>query len=313
MALLVTRIADALDPRIDDYRALRDADLRARGVFVVEGQLGVRRLLQSGRFAVRSILATDASLEGLRDLLEDGVAPGSDGVAPRSSGVAPLPVLVASHEIIRQAAGFEFHRGCLAVAERPARATAAALVDLHGPRTLVVIEAMADPENVGGVFRNAMAFGAGAVLLSPDCADPLGRKAIRVSAGGALRLGFAEMAAWPADLARLRAAGYELLALTPDGAVDLLDLGRSHRIGDRVAILLGNEGSGLSYGARREAALTVRIAMAETVDSLNVATACGIALHQLMGSSKRNAKPGSTFSPERGRNSGLSSGGRPAR
>jgi tRNA G18 (ribose-2'-O)-methylase SpoU len=293
-ALPVTRIADPLDPRIDDYRALRDADLRARGIFVVEGQLGVRRLLRSTRFSTRSVLTTEAGLERLRDLL--------GGVAE------PVPILVAPHAIIRQAAGFTFHRGCLAAGERPTRTSPEALVDAPGPRTLVVIEAVADPENVGAVFRNAMAFGADAVLLAPDCADPLGRKAIRVSAGGVLRVPFADIDPWPADLARLRAAGHDLLALAPDGAVDLIDLGRSHPIGDRVAILLGNEGTGLSRAARREAALTVRIAMAASVDSLNVATACGIALHQLMVASHRNAKPGSTSPPGKARASGPSSG-----
>src|SRR5262245_52764915 len=267
IAMLLARITDPLDVRLDDYRALRDADLRTRGIFVAESRWAVRRLLESPRFATRSVLTTEAALGGLRDLL--------DGGSPA------VPALIASHPIIREVAGFKFHRGCLAVGERPAPVPAAALIDPPGPRTLVAIESLADPGNVGAGFRNAIAFGAHAVLLSPDCGDPFGRKAIRVSAGGTLRVPFAEIERWPADLARLRAAGYEVIALTPDGAVDLLELRRSRPSGRRMALLLGNEGAGLSAAARGEAAMTVRIAMAEHVDSLNVATACAIALHRL--------------------------------
>jgi tRNA G18 (ribose-2'-O)-methylase SpoU len=272
-------VTDPLDPRMDDYRALRDSDLRGRGIFVVESRLAVRRLLQSARFSARSVLTTEATLEGLRDLLE--------------GPAAAVPVLVASHETIRQIAGFMFHRGCLAVGERPARTAPATLIDLPGPRTLAVIEALADPENIGAVFRNAMAFGAHGILLSPDCGDPLGRKAIRVSSGGTLRMPFAELDGWPGDLAWLRAAGYDVLALSPDGVVDLLDLGSSHPIRDRLAIVMGNEGGGLSDGARREATLTVRIAMAEGVDSINVATASGIALHHVRERGRRGDGTGS--------------------
>ena len=158
----------------------------------------------------------------------------------------------------------------------------------------MVLEALVDPENVGAVFRNAMAFGAHAVLLSPGCGDPLGRKAIRVSGGGTLRVPFASVHEWPGGLAHLRAAGYDVIALTPDGALDLLELGRSHPLGSRVSILLGNEGRGLSDAARREATMTIRIAMAAGVDSLNVATACGIALHHL-----RWGAPGAPHAPLR--------------
>jgi tRNA G18 (ribose-2'-O)-methylase SpoU len=277
--MLITRVTDPLDPRIDDYRALRGADLRARGLFVVESRLAVRRLLQSPRFATRSVLGTESALEGLHDLLD--------------GGEATLPVLVASHEIIRHVVGFTFHRGCLAVGERAAPVVPARLIDPPGPRTLVVIEAVVDPENVGAVFRNAMAFGADAVLLAPDCGDPLGRKAIRVSAGGTLRVPFASLQEWPDGLARLRLAGYDIVALAPDGALDLLQLGRSHPISDRVGLLLGNEGLGLTRAARGEATVDVRIAMAAGVDSLNVATACGIALHRL----RRWGAPGAPHAP----------------
>ncbi|MET0488384.1 MAG: RNA methyltransferase, partial [Candidatus Rokuibacteriota bacterium] len=107
------------------------------------------------------------------------------------------------------------------------------------------------------------------------------RKAIRVSAGGSLRLPFASLHDWPVELASVRTAGYELVALSPQGALDLRELGRSRALGARVALLFGNEGRGLSEAARKAAALTVRIAMTAGVDSLNVATACGIALYHV--------------------------------
>src|SRR5262245_9631991 len=242
------RVAEALDPRLDDYRALPDSDLRARGIFIAEGQLTVSQLLQSPRFATRSILATEAALDRLRDRL---------GAAATS-----VRVLAASHQVIRQVVGFKFHRGCLAVGERGMPIDSPRVIDPPGPRTLVAIESLVDPENVGAVFRNAMAFGVDAVLLSPDCGDVLGRKAIRASAGGALRVPFVSLGEWPAGLAGLRAAGYDVIALAPDGVRDLGELRRSHPLGDRVVLLLGNEGRGLTEEARRAATVTVRIGMA---------------------------------------------------
>jgi tRNA G18 (ribose-2'-O)-methylase SpoU len=266
-AVRLERVLDALDPRLADFRASKGSDHRERGIFVVEGRFAVRQLLQTPRFATRSVLTTEAMLEGLLDLLE--------------GGSTARPVLVASHAIIRAVVGFAFHRGCLAVGERCAPVSAAELIEPPGPRTILVLEALVDPENVGAVFRNAMAFAAHAVLLSPGCGDPLGRKAIRVSAGGTLRVPFATLDDWPDGISGLRASGYDLIALTPDGAMNLAQLGRAHPLGSRVSILLGNEGSGLSQAARKEATLTVRVAMATGVDSLNVATACGIALYHL--------------------------------
>jgi tRNA G18 (ribose-2'-O)-methylase SpoU len=261
------RLTDALDPRLADYRDLRDSDHRRRGLFVVEGRLAVRQLLQNPSFATRSVLTTEAMLRGLRDLVE--VPPGGP------------PVLLASHELIRQVVGFKFHRGCLAVGERGGPRAAGNLIAPSGPRLILLLESLVDPENVGAVFRNALAFGAHAVLLSPGCGDPLARKASRASSGGALRVPFAILEPWPEGLAQLRPAGYDVVALAPEGAVELREVGRSRATGGRLALLLGNEGRGLSAGARALAELTVRIAMAPGVDSLNVATACGIALHYL--------------------------------
>jgi tRNA G18 (ribose-2'-O)-methylase SpoU len=256
------------DPRVADYGDLRDTRLRLeRGVFIGEGRTVVRRLLAS-RFRVRSVLLAPGSLEALRDALESA-DPG-------------LPVYVASPALLRRIVGFEFHRGCLAAVERGPEPAPEALIAPAGRRLLLGLEELADPDNVGGVFRNAWAFGADGVLLSPGSADPLGRKAIRASAGGALALPFARMPDWPAGLARVREAGYTLIALTPDaGALDLGELGQARPVPARLALLLGTEGRGLSPGARAQADLTVGIPMAPGVDSLNVATAAGIVLHHL--------------------------------
>jgi tRNA G18 (ribose-2'-O)-methylase SpoU len=257
-------ITDAQDPRLADFRMPRDADHRAQGIFVVEGRFAVRQLLGRARFATRALLTTASTLEGLRDLL-----------AGRS---APVPVLVASHDVIRAVVGFKFHRGCLAVGERGHPVQPAALIEPPGPRTLVVLERLVDPENVGAVFRNAMAFGADGVLLSPGCGDPLARKAIRASAGGTLRVPFAVVDDWPHGLIALRTAGHALIALAPAAAAALED---GAPIPARRAVLLGSEGYGLSPGCLGLAATALRIAMAPGVDSLNVATASGIVLHRL--------------------------------
>src|SRR5207245_10793276 len=164
----------------------------------------VRRLLGS-RFRARSVLASEAAAEDLRDVLPDG-----------------LPVYVAAEETIRRVVGFNFHRGCLAVGER---GTALALDGLLDARVLVVLEGITNPDNVGGVFRNAMAFGAGGVVLAPGCSDPLYRKAIRVSMGGTLVVPFAHAEPWPEALVRLRGHGFTVVALAPDGGADIGELG----------------------------------------------------------------------------------------
>jgi tRNA G18 (ribose-2'-O)-methylase SpoU len=148
------------------------------------------------------------------------------------------------------------------------------------PRLLVGLEGVANPENVGNVFRNAVAFGADAVLLSTGCADPLYRKAIRVSMGGTLRAPFAWLPIWPPAIAQLRAAGFTTVALSTNSrAVELVDLDRSSKQTARIALILGAEGEGLELDTLEGADLVVRIPMAPAVDSLNVATASGIALH----------------------------------
>ena len=265
--MLLVPVDDVDDGRLIDYRTVSDPLLlRERGVFVAESRLVVRELLAHPRFETRSLLVTEAALESLGDLLE---ARDDD-----------LPIYVGGRQFLHRIAGFDVHRGCLALGIRPARSADVSLSQLPAARRVVVLEDVGNPDNIGGIFRNALAFGAECVLLSPRCCDPLYRKAIRVSIGATLRLSFAYIDDWPEGLDRLRAAGLTLVALTPETtATDIAELA-SHQP-QRVALLLGTEGPGLSGAAKARADVRVRIPLAPGTDSLNVATAAGIALHRL--------------------------------
>lgn len=260
----IERIADPADPRLAAYRDLRDPRCAAReGVFVAEGPALVRRLLAGRRFRARSVLATHSTLDGLGDVV--------DGVA----------VYVVDEATIRAVVGFPFHRGCVALGER---ARPGAVEPLLAGCRLVVLERVTDPDNVGAVFRNGAALGADGVLFSPGSADPLYRKAVRVSMGGVLSVPFATLGDWPAGLERLRAAGIFIVALTPDGEADLATLDSCPT---RTALLLGGEARGLSAGARAAADVRIAIRMAPGDHSLNVATACAIALYHLSRDRRR--------------------------
>jgi tRNA G18 (ribose-2'-O)-methylase SpoU len=267
--MLIERIDDPSDPRLADYRDLRDPHLRLRqGVFIAESREVIRRLFSCGRFRTRSVLLTPAALEGLRDLLETA-DPG-------------IRILLVQHDLVRGVVGFNFHRGCLAVGERGTEPPLSSLLDPPGRRLLLVLENVTNPDNVGAVFRNAMAFAADGVLLSPGSADPLYRKAIRVSIGASLSIPFARLRDWPGDLKALRDTDHAIMALTPrSGAIDISEFGTIRPAPERLALLFGAEGSGLSAAALSAADHEVRIAMTPGADSLNIATACGIALHCL--------------------------------
>ena len=180
--------------------------------------------------------------------------------------------------------GYDFHRGYLALADRPAPTRLDELLDAAPPDApLLVLERVADPDNVGSLFRNAAAFGAGALVLSPGCADPFYRKAIRTSAGATLRLPFAAASDWPASLGLLRDRGYLAAALTPprgSAAEATQELGdfTARRPRRPVALVVGTEGEGLTAAALAEADARVHIRIDPSVDSLNVATAAAIAL-----------------------------------
>jgi tRNA G18 (ribose-2'-O)-methylase SpoU len=267
---VVEVVDSASDPRVADYRDVRDGDLmRERSLFMVEGRGNVRRLIEESPYRPRSLFLSKPACNAMTDLLEQLEAGTS--------------VYVASREVLGEIAGFDVHRGCLAACDRPpVTSPAEILTSSGGPSTIVVLEGLTNPDNVGAVFRNAMAFGADAVLLCPRCCDPLYRKAIRVSMGAALCVPTARFASWPDGLEGLRATGYQILALDP--ASDSLELGPDRaetEIGPRVALVLGTEGKGLSNAVREAADLHLRIGMVEGFDSLNVATAAGVALHHL--------------------------------
>ncbi len=262
-----TPIADRDDPRLADYQVVREAEgLAQRGLFVAESRLVVERLLASRRFRVRSLLVNEAARAAL---------------APALAAAPEAPeTFVAPRELISSLAGYPVHQGCLALAERGAGLAPDALVAGARAGLLVALEQLADPDNVGGAFRNALAFGADGVLLAPGGADPLYRKSIRVSTGATLQLPFARCASWPRELEKLRAAGWTVLAAVaqPD-ALDVRAFGTERALPERVCLVVGNEATGLSAAARAAADACVTIRMRAGFDSLNVATATGILLH----------------------------------
>jgi tRNA G18 (ribose-2'-O)-methylase SpoU len=270
----VARILSADDPRVQDYRAVREPELvRRRGLFIAEGRLVVGRLLALRRYTIRSILVSEAGLAALREQAADGLDARPD-----------LPLYLAAPDVIDAIGGFHFHRGCLAIAERPPDLDADALIGAAAPgHPLVVLEAIAQADNVGSILRNAHAFGAAGVLLDPASVDPLYRKALRTAMGAALVVPWARLEPWPDGLARLQRAGITLAALTPRSTAHPLRAFVDAYAGGPVALLVGAEGSGLHDATLAAADVQVRIAMAPGADSVNVATATGIALHGLRG------------------------------
>jgi tRNA G18 (ribose-2'-O)-methylase SpoU len=259
----VIRIDDPDDPRLADYRDVRERDLVGReGGFIAEGVVVLEKLLAAGRHPLASVLVAEQRLEALAPLLEQASL--------------ELPVYGASQAAMDRLTGFHIHRGVLAAGRRTELLADDLVAGLPARALVVGLIGIANHDNMGGLFRNAAAFGADAVLLDDTCCDPLYRKAIRVSVGAALTTPFARAGSAQALTAQLAAAGFDLLALSPAGASDLADVVP----GPRVAALFGSEGPGLPAGVMA-AARGVRIAMSGGFDSLNVATASGIVLHHI--------------------------------
>lgn len=254
-------IDDSQDLRIEAYRDIRERDLVGRrGLFVAEGTVVLQKLVESVTHAPLSLLIADKR---------------ADALAPLWSRLPEhVPVFVASPAVIDAIAGFPLHRGVLAIGRRMAAPSPDALLD--AARDVLVLSGIANHDNMGGIFRNAAAFGIGAVLLDADCCDPLYRKAIRVSVGATLLVPFARLGADADVLALLDRHRFAAVALSPSGAETLSDW----RPAARNAVLLGAEGPGLAP-ALMARTRTLRIAMAAGFDSLNVATTSGIVLHQL--------------------------------
>lgn len=269
MAHLVP-IADPADPRLADYLSLRDVQLRKsleaeEGLFIAEGEKVIRRAVETGH-TVRSFLMARKWVPGLSDVLERVEA----------------PVYVVDDATAEGVTGFAVHRGALAAMARRPLPSVTSVVS--GARRIVVLEDLVDHGNVGAIFRCAAALGVEAVVLSPRCADPLYRRSVKVSMGAVFAVPYARMTHWYDGLGELRAAGFRLLALTPDQAAVPLD---KVAMGERVGLMLGSEGDGLSSRWLHEADEPVCIpmsgaAMAMGVDSLNVVAAAAIACHALM-------------------------------
>jgi tRNA G18 (ribose-2'-O)-methylase SpoU len=260
----IHQITDPDDDRLGDYRALTDLELRTRweppnGLFIAEGELVLRRALRAG-YRPRSYLIDAKRAGQLADLPADA------------------PVYAATPAVLERATGFHVHRGVLASFHRLPLRTAG---ELLGPaRRVAILEDVNNHTNIGAVFRDAAALGIDAVLLSPTCADPLYRRAVRVSMGEVFAIPYARLEPWPDALAQVRAAGFTVLALTPAaGAVPLQRLTPGQR--DRAALLLGAEGPGLSRHALAASDVPVKIPMRRGVDSLNVAAAAAVAFWEL--------------------------------
>jgi tRNA G18 (ribose-2'-O)-methylase SpoU len=261
----IERVTDATDPRLGDYVGLTDVALRRRteperGLYIAESEKVIRRALAAGH-RPRSYLMAERWLGDLADLVTAAEADG-------------IPVFVGEHEVIESLTGFHLHRGALAAMGRPVLPPVAEV--LEGARRVIVLEDVVDHTNVGAVFRSAAALGVDAVLVTPRCADPLYRRSIRVSMGTVFQVPWTRIDPWPGGLDELRALGFTTAALALEGdSVDLDALAADPP--ERLALVLGTEGDGLSRRTIAGVDLTVRIPMRGGVDSLNVAAAGAVA------------------------------------
>jgi tRNA G18 (ribose-2'-O)-methylase SpoU len=258
------RVSEASDPRLTDYVSLTDVHLRRsleaeHGLFIAEGEKVIRRAIAAG-YPVRSLLVADDKLSTIEHV--------AAGIA------APLYVLPAA--TVRELTGYRVHRGALASMQRLPLPQVSEI--LASARRIVVLEDITDHANVGAVFRCAAGLGFDAVLLAPRCADPLYRRALKVSMGAVFAVPYSRMTDWRGGLTELRTAGFQLLALTPDRAAS--PIGQIVP-GPRLALLIGSEGDGLSPRWLAAADEMVRIPMSQQVDSLNVAAAAAVACYLL--------------------------------
>lgn len=264
-------ISDPADPELRDYRDLTDVVRRrlsepAGGLYLAESVKVIERALAAGH-RPRSVLALPKWVDALTPLLEP----------------YDIPVYVGESELLESITGFVMHRGALASMHRPELPAVAEL--LRDARRVVVLEDIVDHTNVGAIFRAVAGMGADAVLVTPRCADPLYRRSVRVSMGAVLQVPWTRLDDWPAGGAQLHDAGFTIAALAlDDDAVDLADFAASPP--DRVALLLGTEGDGLSRHALTAADTVVTIPMDRGVDSLNVAAAAAVGLWALRSGSR---------------------------
>ncbi|MGW0857724.1 TrmH family RNA methyltransferase [Streptomyces sp. NPDC002690] len=263
MAEIIT-VEDPDDPRLHDYTGLTDVELRRRrepeeGLFIAEGEKVIRRAGQAG-YAMRSMLLTPKWTEVMGDVIE----------------AAESPVYVVTPELAERVTGYHVHRGALASMRREPLPDAAGL--LAGARRVAVFEDIVDHANIGAAFRNAAALGVDAVLLTPRCADPFYRRAVKVSMGGVFQVPWTRLESWPEGVGVLHAAGFTVAALClSDRAVTLDEL--AAREDERLALVFGTEGAGLTPKTLAAVDDHVRIPMDAGVDSLNVAAASAVAFY----------------------------------
>jgi tRNA G18 (ribose-2'-O)-methylase SpoU len=264
----VIDIDDPSDNRLDDYLSLGDPELaRQRCVFIAEGRLVVARVLEQGGFDIRSLLLNDAARRALGSLL---------------ARVDPaVPVYVCRSGMFTAITGFNIHRGCLAIVERPRLRSLDEVLD--GASMIVALDGVTNADNVGGVFRCAAAFGVDAVVLSETTCDPLYRKAIRTSMATSLRVPYTRAAHWSDAVTALHDRGFCVVALTPASSAEALDDFAVRPRPGKLALIVGAEGDGLGTESTAGADYQVRIPTRPEVDSLNLAVATGIALSRLTG------------------------------
>ncbi|MEU8700687.1 RNA methyltransferase [Streptomyces sp. NPDC048680] len=292
MADLIT-VDDPDDPRLSDYTGLTDVELRRRrepaeGLFIAEGEKVIRRARQAG-YEMRSMLLSAKWVDLMRDVIDE----------------VPAPVYAVSPELAERVTGYHVHRGALASMQRkslPAadellrtvrRVAVTEAVDDHtdigavlplglqertGQCRIAIFEDIVDHANLGAAFRNAAALGVDAVFLTPRCADPLYRRAVKVSMGAVLAVPYARFESWPRDADVIRKDGFVLAALALSPSSITLDELADRRY-EKLALMLGTEGEGLSAGALLAADEHVRIPMDAGVDSLNVAAASAVAFY----------------------------------
>lgn len=269
MADLIT-VDDPDDPRLRDYTGLTDVELRRRrepaeGLFIAEGEKVIRRATHAG-YEMRSMLLSAKWIDVMRDVIDE----------------VPAPVYAVAPDLAERVTGYHVHRGALASMQRKPLPTVDDVLRTAGRqggcRRIAVFEDMVDHANLGAAFRNAAALGVDAVLLSPRCADPLYRRAVKVSMGAVLQVPWTRLETWPRDVELLRAAGFTTAALCLSGrSITLDELAARHH--ERLALIFGTEGNGLTPEALMAADEHVRIPMDAGVDSLNVAAASAVAFY----------------------------------
>lgn len=262
-------VDDPADPRIEEFLGLRDHELRRRreaeggdlhGIFIAEGDLVLERAVRAG-YRVRSVLVDATRTQPLPEV-----------VGPE------VPVFAAGPDVVLRITGMAMHRGLIAALDRgPGRALTEVVA---GATRLVVLENVNNPTNLGVIARSAMGLGADGLILDPSCCDPLYRRASRVSMGEVFALPWARTARFPEGLDPVVEAGFELLALTPDPTAESID-DLAFAPEERVALVLGAEGPGLTDATMERIGRRVRIPLHAGVDSLNVGAAAAIACYVL--------------------------------